>query len=278
MYDPNFSFNERFGSKRCGVLLSILKEYAYISEIFSSLQGEGIYLGVRQVFLRFSGCNLNCSYCDTSYARVKSNFCYVEKKPGKKDFDKLNNPLSLKEVLQRVKNLSKVLPHSISITGGEPLLQVEFLKVMLPRLKENNFKTYLETNGTLPSALRSVIKYLDIIALDFKLPSTTKDKDCSAENLKSLKIGREKDIFVKIVISSDTTVSDLRRALRGIKKVDVNIPLVLQPVTPTTKIEIPPSIDFLLYLQEISKNYLSSVRIIPQIHKIWQFDPVRKFY
>ncbi|MCK5661099.1 MAG: 7-carboxy-7-deazaguanine synthase QueE, partial [Methanosarcinales archaeon] len=65
----------------------------HIYEIFNSIQGEGPYVGMRQVFVRFCGCNLACEYCDTYESRkdVISN-CSVEKVPGSRIFSKIENP------------------------------------------------------------------------------------------------------------------------------------------------------------------------------------------
>ncbi len=88
---------------------------ANISEVFSSWQGEGIYLGVRQIFIRFFGCNINCSYCGTE---LKNNF----------------RNLSIDELLGDVKVLREEFGdhHSVSLTGGEPLLHKDYLLKFLP--------------------------------------------------------------------------------------------------------------------------------------------------
>src|SRR3990167_6666766 len=108
---------------------------AAVSEIFSSLQGEGTHLGERHLFLRFEACNIHCEYCDELG------------KPGS-DFD-------LNTVVEKLIEADREFgPHAyISLTGGEPLLYVSFLKELMPRLKEHGFKLYLETNGILWKAL-----------------------------------------------------------------------------------------------------------------------------
>ena len=78
-----------------------------IKEVFTSVQGEGPYVGYKQLFIRLCGCNLNCSYCDTDFAIM-----------GAKDY-------SVQELIDICKNNDDC--HSVSLTGGEPLLQVKFL-------------------------------------------------------------------------------------------------------------------------------------------------------
>ena len=74
-----------------------VKDKGKLVEIFSSIQGEGPLVGVRQVFIRFCGCNLNCAYCDTDH--TEDEFCLVEKAPGAQKFDQVANPVELKTVI-----------------------------------------------------------------------------------------------------------------------------------------------------------------------------------
>src|SRR3989338_4667728 len=165
---------------------------AHINEIFSSIQGEGIYVGRRQIFLRFAGCNIRCGYCDTDFSA--------------KDI------VSVGELLKRIKYLDRKFgPHrSISFTGGEPLLHTEFLKKLLPRLKKTGFKIYLETNGTLPDALKGIIRFVDIVAMDIKLPSAAKEKPFWQAHKKFLNIAKRKEAFVKIVVTKSTGQADFK--------------------------------------------------------------------
>ena len=80
-----------------------------ISDVFESIQGEGPYVGERQIFVRLFGCNLNCKFCDTKLER----------------FDEYTAPELLDRILEFRGNY-----HSISFTGGEPLLQKDFLKLV----------------------------------------------------------------------------------------------------------------------------------------------------
>ena len=111
---------------------------AKILEIFRSIQGEGKYAGVPQVFVRFFECNMHCVWCDTP-ASIGD---------GKREYKEL----SLEEALAQVNALYDNA-HSVSITGGEPLLQKDFLKSFCHALHQEGKKIYLDTNGTLPDAL-----------------------------------------------------------------------------------------------------------------------------
>ena len=92
-----------------------------VSEVFKSIQGEGLYQGVDQVFVRFFGCNLKCNFCDTELD-------YYKKKTTSELFNEINSFGDC---------------HSLSITGGEPLLQIDFLKDLLKFLKKRKQKKQL---------------------------------------------------------------------------------------------------------------------------------------
>lgn len=214
-----------------------------ISEVFSSIQGEGLYIGARQIFIRFYGCNVDCVFCDTRPATYKQ---YTVS--------------GLYSLISRY----KVNYHSISFTGGEPLLQNDFLRGIFARLKKNGVKIYLETNGILYKELKDVIEYADIIAMDIKLPSSGRHKNYWQEHEKFLKIAAQKEVFIKCVICLSTRTSDIKKAAELLKKAGKNIPLVIQP---NTRQLGKPLIDKAMRYQDILLGAVSDVRIIPQVHK-----------
>ena len=222
---------------------------AKISEIFSSVQGEGKYVGARQVFVRFYGCNMHCVWCDTPYA--------IGDTPGRfKEY-------SLEDLLSHVVE-AKDGCHSVSLTGGEPLVQKDFIKNFLPFLKTAGLKTYLETSGTLPKELSEVIDGIDIIAMDVKLPSSTQCRPYWEEHRDFLKIASKKEIFIKVVISIDTTQEDVARCVELVSAVNHDIIFILQP----NYFEIKDGVigECLRFHQYCSKH-LTNVRIVPQMHK-----------
>lgn len=179
-----------------------------ISEVFSSFQGEGIYLGEKQVFVRFFGCNLSCSYCDTKL----DNFSEYE----------------ADELMEEIKKIDSE-HHSISFTGGEPLLQKDFLKKALYYARCYGFKNYLETNGVLFNELEEVVDHLDIIAMDIKLPSSCGQDGFWDEHRKFLEIAKRKEVFIKLVISESTKFIDLFKAIELVKEVCPSAVVILQP-------------------------------------------------
>ena len=233
-----------------------------IVELFSSVQGEGLYVGTRQVFVRLAGCNLVCAYCDTPESRHFCKNAMVEQTPGKRDFSQVANPLPITNLAYRINSLLTVRHHSISLTGGEPLCQAPMIAELAPQL---NAPIYLETNGTLFEQLALVLPHIDIISMDIKLPSTT-GKICWQEHREFLHLAVSKEVFVKIVVTGQSTCDELQQAFNLIASVDTNIPVILQPVTPLNGCKpVPP--DAMLSYQENAITSLNDVRVIPQTHK-----------
>lgn len=243
------------------------KSSAPLIEVFSSIQGEGPLMGVRQIFLRFSGCNLSCSYCDTDQG-ANPEACLLERSPGRQDFLALPNPVSLERLVSHLGGWERGWPgihHSISITGGEPLLQHETLREWLPQLR-SHLPIYLETNGILHSTLYTLLSSIDYVSMDIKLPSTAGCAQLWDEHRAFLATAAGKEVFVKTVIGTETEDWEIIKACEVIKSVNGDIPLILQPLTLRNgSIGILPL--KILEFQEIACRYLANVRVIPQTHK-----------
>lgn len=243
------------------------KLQAPLVECFSSIQGEGVLVGLRQVFLRFAGCNLNCSFCDTPGMSAVPEECLLEFTPGRRDFQKVPNPVTLERVATLLESWGAAWPgihHSISITGGEPLLYGALLEEWLPELRKL-LPIYLETNGTLPEVLAPLIPHLDSIGMDIKLPSASGCPELWDQHHAFLELAAMKDVFVKIVVDQSTEAWEIRRSCAMIDAVDRTIPLILQPLTREDG-TIGITAQRALELQELCSS-LKEVRVIPQTHK-----------
>ncbi len=219
----------------------------FVREIFSSLQGEGVQVGQRMTFVRLYGCNLSCAYCDTREARSKNGaFLYKDAV--------FVNPVTPDFVVDKIED------RLVAFTGGEPLLQRDFLHEICIRLSELKKSLYLETNGSLPESLERLVGYFDYVALDFKIPSATGQAELWAEHERSLISAANKNVFVKIVITNDIQMREILTVCEIVARVRKSIPLVIQPV-------FGERIDGLLDIQKTALQVLDDVRIIPQIHK-----------
>ncbi|MFO7765498.1 MAG: 7-carboxy-7-deazaguanine synthase QueE [Pelovirga sp.] len=237
---------------------------ADLIEVFSSLQGEGAMIGRRQAFLRFSGCNLSCDYCDTSF--LSSPVCRIEENPGSGDFITCRNPVPLDRIMGLLEGWLSRFPgahHSISITGGEPLLHAELLQLWLPQLRQL-LPVSLETNGTLPAALRLIVPFIDYVAMDIKLPSATgieTDWECH-DNF--LRIAAQIDCTVKLVVDDATSDDELSRAATVVNAVSPSIPVIIQPITRHNKVAV--RVPRLLAMQSLVAAIHPETIVIPQTH------------
>ena len=224
--------------------------------------------GRRQIFVRLTGCNLDCRYCDTEFN--KSDTCRLESSPGSGHFSDLPQPLALQKIIAVIADWQSRLPgahHSISFTGGEPLLEADSLAEWFPEIRKF-IPIHLETNGTLNIALTAVIDQVDFISMDMKLPSTS---GCDWQLWEShqlfLKQAVCSDVSVKIVVGESTDSVEINKVCDIIALVDSSIPLFLQPLTlPDGRIGI--STGQILRLQELASSRVSDVRVIPQMHKL----------
>jgi 7-carboxy-7-deazaguanine synthase len=146
-----------------------------ITEIYKSLQGESTYAGLPCVFVRLTGCNLRCIWCDTEYSFYG----------GKK--------MAPEQVFDEVEHLSPSLG-LVEITGGEPMLQERELVPLIRRLVDSGYKVLLETSGERPleHVPQAVIKIVDV-----KCPDSGEGETFCLENLETLQSHDE----IKFVIS-----------------------------------------------------------------------------
>jgi len=244
-----------------------MNDQLWIDEIFSSIQGEGFLAGRRQIFIRLAGCNLDCIYCDSKNGT--RDICRVETKPGSGTFLDLLQPLSLVKVLEIVAEWLAILPgahHSISFTGGEPLLYSDILAFCIPDFRRL-LPIHLETNGVLTAELEQVIGFTDYISMDMKLPSTAGCTEQLWENHRQfLNIAQTCQVSVKIVVADNTLPAEVHKVCDIISAANIDTPLFIQPLTLTSG-DIGISSSHLLRLQEVASSLLQDVRVMPQMHK-----------
>jgi len=205
-----------------------------INEIYHSIQGESSYSGLPCVFVRLTYCNLRCSYCDTEYAFYEG-----------KD-------MSIKQIIKKINSYKCNL---VEITGGEPLLQKNCIK-LINELEKNNKKVLIETGGSL--SIQNISKKTHII-LDLKCPSSNMENKNLWANLDYIKKTDE----IKFVVGNK---ADYEWTKNIIKKYDLEnkCHLLISPVY--DKIDNEKIINWIL------KDNLK-IRFQIQLHKeIWDKD------
>ncbi|MBR6872576.1 MAG: putative 7-carboxy-7-deazaguanine synthase QueE [Ruminococcus sp.] len=214
-----------------------------VAEKFVSINGESIRAGEPAVFIRFTGCNLACSYCDTKWANAPG--CPAEQ-------------LTAQEIADYVQSTGIT---NVTLTGGEPLLQKD-LPELIALLTGSGHRVELETNGSQPIAQLSGLDPRPVFTLDYKLPSSGMESAMLTGNYKYLS-GED---AVKFVSGS---IDDLERAAQIIEKYSLTekCRVYLSPVFGA----IDPA-DMVSFMIE---RKLNGVRLQLQLHKfIW--DPEKR--
>ncbi len=249
-------------------------EDIYLTEVFSAIQGEGYYVGYRQIFVRLTGCNIRCDYCDQPESlQLSKGSCRIEKTCGSRDWRVEQSPYPIESLVRDVVTLDSALPHhSISITGGEPLMQSQRLPVLLSRLKDHSLRIHLETNGMLGSSLAKSVSYLDAISMDIKLSSVDNQKIALDDHLNFIEIALSRSdtvhLYAKIVVGSRTSLPELNQAIEALSRYDRVRDIFLQPVTIFGSVKETCSPEQLLHLHEEALRVNKNIRVVPQTHKL----------
>jgi len=201
-----------------------------VSEIFRSLQGEGVLIGTPTVFIRTVGCNLECSWCDTEYAREGGE------------------ELSIEQIMTE---LEKHKTQFICLTGGEPLMQKDVIK-LLDKLVDKCYHVTLETNGSLPLEDVPCAENM-LISMDIKCPSSGMEERMLTSNIDLLSPADQ----LKFIVAN---IDDLMYAEDILKNHEVRCNVVF---TPVGGMELEPVARFVL-------SRKLNARVLPQLHKlIW---------
>lgn len=213
-----------------------------VVEKFVSINGEGKLAGQLAVFIRFANCNLDCSYCDTSWANKETTEYILMTKEEIVDYIKST----------KVKN--------VTLTGGEPLFQDKIFDFINYLSKEKELFVEIETNGSVSIKEFSQIENRPKFTMDYKLPSSNMEDKMLIDNFNYIK----KQDTIKFVVGS---ICDLERARDIIyqyqltKKANVYISPVYG------KIDLDDIVEFM------KKHKMNEVTMQMQLHKIiWGAD------
>jgi 7-carboxy-7-deazaguanine synthase len=217
--------------------------YLDVVEKFVSINGEARRAGQLAVFLRFKGCNLNCSYCDTKWANAKSA-------PSEK--------MSVSELVSYVEE-SKAI--NVTLTGGEPLLQPNILP-LIKALCDKGHRVEIETNGSVDIAEAKSAGGGDRVAvtLDYKSPSSGMEDRMLLDNYSKL----DSMDTVKFVCGSTEDLDRAREIINRFKLTD-KCSVYISPVFGTLPLED--------YVEYMKAHCMNNVTFQLQMHKfIWQPD------
>ncbi len=246
-----------------------------VSEIFSAIQGEAALVGERQVFVRLTGCNIRCTYCDQPEAlERRPGPCRLEMTAGRRDWSIESSPLAIDRVVEAVGRLWAQVPHhSISLTGGEPLLQGARVVKLAAAFASRGWPVMLETNGTLLPPLRAAGGDLTYVSMDLKLRSVDGETVASTTQSRFLRqaLASGASTWVKVVIGPDTDLEEFDAGIAMVAEASTGMPspieIFLQPLTPFGAAHAAPTPDQVLVLHERALRIHPRVRVVPQTHK-----------
>ena len=234
------------------------KTRARVSEIFTSIEGEGIFVGKKTMFIRLSGCHLKCRWCDTKYALpLDSGTDY--------QIDEIKD-LIIKEL--------RPFTYKVNFTGGEPLLQTEAVIELADFIKkQTNLKTYMESSCFDSELFSKVLPYIDICKIEFKTDDSNVVEDEEYDNLLlneirclELAVESNKATYIKIVVTNSTNLESFKNLVykisKRIKPSDI-LGFIIQPSFGIDQ----PTVNKLLDTYDIVEPMFPEVRIIPQLHK-----------
>jgi len=229
-----------------------------LSEIFTSVEGEGIYFGTKTLFVRLAGCHLKCFWCDTPYA--------LSTKDGKE--------YEVSDVVKMIDNDLMQNTYKVNFTGGEPLMQHKAVYEMAKYVKNKGLRTYLESACFDVERFKELLPFIDICKVEFKLrDSEVVDSEHYSKllenELKCLEeaVRSKKATYIKVVVSSLSNKKEfeelVKMIFKTIKQQDIE-GFIIQPVYGTSE----PSLEHLFQFYDIVYPHYEQVRIVPQLQKV----------
>ncbi|MBI1382790.1 MAG: radical SAM protein [Planctomycetaceae bacterium] len=257
-------------------------ETAPLIEVFASIQGEGLYVGEPQVFVRLAGCPLRCRYCDTPHSWAIHAEARVPGATAEASPQRVPAWHDVKALLERVRAAESGARRTVSLTGGEPLLwprfAAELARALAPR------RVHLETAGAHPQALETLLAHVAHVSLDLKLaadlqapvegvdlperePEPRDAAGWRAVRRHVLPLLVDRDACAKLVVTEHTDVAEALVALDDLRELAPRVPVFLQPATPRPRAAAPEPARVDALVQGALERGLS-VRSLPQIHPL----------
>lgn len=234
------------------------KARARVSEIFTSIEGEGIFVGKKTLFIRFSGCHLKCRWCDTQYALPLDS----------------GTEYQIDEIEDLIIRELQPFTYKVNFTGGEPLLQTDAVIKLADFIKkQTKLKTYIESSCFDSELFSKVLPYMDICKIEFKTDDSKVVENEVYDSLllneiKCLELAVEsnKTTYIKIVVTNSTNLESFKNLVYNISKKIRPSDIVGFIIQPSHGVD-QPTVNKLLDTYDIVQPMFPEVRIIPQLHK-----------
>jgi 7-carboxy-7-deazaguanine synthase len=231
---------------------------ARLSEVFTSIEGEGILFGTKTMFVRFAGCPLKCHWCDTPYAIPMNS----------------GDSHTLDEIKQMISQDLQQNTYKVNFTGGEPLAQYEAVIELARFVREKGIKTYLESACYDSARFAKVLPYIDICKIEFKMKDAKAIDDKHYDNLlknelECLKIAVDagKMPYIKVVVTNSTDLEEFSGLVKQVFRIAGHKDIAGFIIQPTHKTD-EPVLERLFAFYDAVYPFYDQVRVVPQIHKI----------
>ena len=228
-----------------------------IFEIFTSIEGEGIFYGTKTLFVRLAGCPFTCFYCDTKESLPLDS--------GKE--------FSIEDAITEIGSQIQSNTFKVNFTGGDPLLQHQAVALLAKNIQDRKIPTYLESSCFDVDRFNHVLPFIDYIKIEFKTRESEfvdiqHYEKLISESLKCLEssINLQKITYIKIVVSSKTKITDFNNLVENIFKIRNSEKISGFIIQPTYGIS-EPSLEQLMEMYDCVFPKFRDVKIVPQLHK-----------
>jgi 7-carboxy-7-deazaguanine synthase len=231
---------------------------AKLSEIFTSIEGEGILFGTKTMFVRLAGCPLKCHWCDTPYALpMNSGIDY-----------------SIDEVKELISKSLQPNTYKVNFTGGEPLAQHEAVSELAKFVRQKGLRIYLESACYDAVRFAKVLPYIDLCKAEFKLRDSkvVNEKhygDLLRNELDCLKqaVSSGKTTYVKVVVTNSSNLKEFKEVVYEVFRTAKPSELAGFIIQPSHTVD-EPTLDLLFGFYDAVYPLYDQVRVVPQLHKI----------
>jgi 7-carboxy-7-deazaguanine synthase len=231
---------------------------AKLSEIFTSIEGEGILFGTKTMFVRLAGCPLKCYWCDTPYALpMDSGIDYT-----------------IDEAKELISKRLQPNTYKVNFTGGEPLVQYQVVIELAKFVRQKGLRIYLESACYDAVRFAKVLPYVDLCKVEFKLRDSKvvnenqyynllkNELDCLKQSVRSCKTS-----YIKVVVTNSSNLNEFKEIVHEVFRMAKPSELAGFIIQPSYTVD-EPTLDVLFGFYDAVYPLFDQVRVVPQLHKI----------